>query len=219
MRKLGLVHTQLWSFGYLAVRRVLSLVLLVLRSSGAKEIEILVLRRELEILRRQQPRPPLEPADRAWLCALSRLLAKDRWSAFFVRPETPLRSHRCLVARHWTYPRRNPGRPPIADELVALIVRLALLTGRSRAPGSGEHDRQGAQDPLPRPCTAAQLCHMATLPPPASRRHRGLRLLLGRHGVASSPLRALLHPPQEPARLPCRRHDQSHLGLGRPVCP
>ncbi len=56
---------QLWSFAYLVVRRVLSLVVLVLRTSDSKEIEILALRHELEILWRQQSRPPLEPADRA----------------------------------------------------------------------------------------------------------------------------------------------------------
>ena len=116
---------QLWSFAYLAVRRVLSLLLLILRTSGSKEIEILVLRDELEILRRQQPRPPLGEVDRAWLCVLSRLLAKDRWSAFFARPETLLRWHRRLVARHCTYPRR-PGRPSIGEELVTLIVAMAL---------------------------------------------------------------------------------------------
>ncbi|MDA8313890.1 MAG: hypothetical protein M0010_01740 [Actinomycetota bacterium] len=71
----------LWWFAYLAVRRVLSLVPLALRTSGSKEIEILVLRHELEILRRQQPRPPLDPVDRAWLAALSRLLGKERWSS------------------------------------------------------------------------------------------------------------------------------------------
>ena len=67
---------QLWSFVYLPVRRVLSLLLLVFRSGGSKEVEILVLRHGLEVLRRNQPRPRFEPADRAWLCALSRLLAK-----------------------------------------------------------------------------------------------------------------------------------------------
>ena len=104
---------------------MLSLVVLILRTSDSKEIEILVLRHELEILGRSQSRPPLEPADRAWLAALSRLLAKERWSAFFVRPETLLHWHRRLVARHWTYPRRR-GRPPITDEFAALIVAMAL---------------------------------------------------------------------------------------------
>ena len=80
---------------------------------------------ELEILRRQQPRPRLEPADRAWLAAPCRLLPKSRWLDFGVRPETLLRWHRRLVARRWTYPHRRPGRPSIAEEIAALIVRIA----------------------------------------------------------------------------------------------
>jgi len=65
LRRPDRLRSQLWSFAYLAVRRVLSLVVLVLRRSESKEIEILVLRHELEMLRRQQLRPRLEPADRA----------------------------------------------------------------------------------------------------------------------------------------------------------
>ncbi|MGH9057668.1 MAG: integrase core domain-containing protein [Acidimicrobiales bacterium] len=104
---------------------MLSLVVLILRSSGSTEVEILVLHYELEILRRNQSRPRFEPADRAWLAALSRLLARERWSAFAVRPETLLRWHRRLVARDRTYPHGQLGRPPIGDELATLIVRLA----------------------------------------------------------------------------------------------
>jgi putative transposase len=125
VRRTVRLRSQLWLFSYLAVRRVLSLVVLLLRRSGSKEIEILVLRHELEILRRNQPRPCLQPADRVWLATLSRLLARERWSAFGVRPETLLRWHRRLVARHWTYPHRHPGRPPTAEELAALIARMA----------------------------------------------------------------------------------------------
>jgi len=95
MSQLDRFRSELSSFTYLAVRRVLSLVVLALRRSGSKEIEI---------LRRNQPRPSLQPADRAWLATLSRLLARERWSAFGVRPETLLRWHRRLVAGHWTYP-------------------------------------------------------------------------------------------------------------------
>ncbi len=80
---------ELWSFTYLAARRVLSLLVLALRRSGSKEIEILVLRHELEILRRNQPRPCLQPADRAWLATPDWLVARERWSAYGVRPETP----------------------------------------------------------------------------------------------------------------------------------
>jgi hypothetical protein len=70
VREADRFRPHLWSFAYLAVRRMLSLVVLVLRDSGSKEIEILELRHELEILRRHQPRPRLEPADRA--CSRSR---------------------------------------------------------------------------------------------------------------------------------------------------
>lgn len=66
-----------WSFIYLEVRRSLELVLLCCRSAEAKEIEILVLRHELAVLRRQQPRPRLQPTDRALLAALSRLRGRD----------------------------------------------------------------------------------------------------------------------------------------------
>ncbi|HZD68296.1 MAG TPA: helix-turn-helix domain-containing protein [Actinomycetes bacterium] len=114
-----------WSFVYLALRRSLELVLLCFRSAKAKEIEILVLRQELAVLRRQHPRPRLQPADRALLAALSRLLPRARWSAFLVQPETLLRWHRRMVARRWTYPTISTGRPPISDEVQQLVVRLA----------------------------------------------------------------------------------------------
>jgi hypothetical protein len=116
----------LWSFAYLVLRRVLGLIGLWGESRDSKEIDILVLRHQLEVLRRQRPRPRLEPADRAWLAARSRLLPPRRWSAvFFVRPETILRWHRRLVAPHWRYPNKPNGRPPIPDQLVKLIGRLA----------------------------------------------------------------------------------------------
>lgn len=125
MRLLDRLRPQLWSFLYFVVRRVLSLMALVVRSSEAKEIDILALLHELEILRRNQPSTHLEPGDRVWLAALSRLLPRQRRSAFGVRPETLLRWHRRLVAKHWTYPHRPPGRPPVPQELAALVVRMA----------------------------------------------------------------------------------------------
>ena len=114
-----------WSFVYLALRRSLELLLLCFRSAQAKEIEILVLRHELAVLRRQHPRPRLQPADRALLAALSRLLPRVRWSVFLVQPETLLRWHRRMVARRWTYPTTSNGRPAISEEVRQLVVRLA----------------------------------------------------------------------------------------------
>ena len=113
------------SFLYLALRRSLELVMLCFRSAHAKEIEILVLRHELAVLRRQHPRPRLQPTDRALLAALSRLLPRARWSAFLVQPETLLRWHRRMICRRWTYPTTSHGRPAISDEAQQMVVRLA----------------------------------------------------------------------------------------------
>jgi putative transposase len=119
-----------WAFVYLALRRVLELLVLCWRSADAKEVEILVLRHQLAVLRRQHPRPRLQPQDRALLAALSRLLPRRRWSSFVVTPETLLRWHRRMVRRHWTYSTRRRGRPPVPDHVQALIVRLATENQR-----------------------------------------------------------------------------------------
>jgi transposase InsO family protein len=113
------------SFLYLALRRVLALVLLRFRSQDFKELEIIVLRHELEILRRQTRRPELRLADRAFLAAASRLLPRPRWRSLFVGPDTLLRWHRQLVARRWTHRQRSAGRPPVAAELRKLVLRVA----------------------------------------------------------------------------------------------
>ena len=113
------------SLVYVVVCRLFAFVLLLARGERSKELEILVLRHELSVLRRQVKRPRIEPGDRLVLAALSRVLPRRSWSAFVVRPETLLRWHRRLVARHWTYPHRGPGRPPIGCEVRELIVRLA----------------------------------------------------------------------------------------------
>jgi hypothetical protein len=76
------------SFLYVMFGRVMALVLLRFRSSDCKELEIVVLRHELAVLRRQVSRPALRPADRAFLAAASRLLHRTRWRSFFVTPET-----------------------------------------------------------------------------------------------------------------------------------
>jgi putative transposase len=95
------------------------------RGEASRELEIVVLRHELLILRRQVPRPAFTPRDRLLLSALSRLLPRGSWHVFLVRPETLLRWHRRLVAKRWTYPHRRPGRPPIDEAVRELIVRLA----------------------------------------------------------------------------------------------
>jgi putative transposase len=113
------------SFVYRVACGALQLLALRLCSSERKELEILVLRHELAIARRQLGRPRPTAADRALLAALSRALPRSAWSAFAVSPKTLLGWHRRLVRRHWTYDRRGPGRPPLDAELQSLIVRLA----------------------------------------------------------------------------------------------
>jgi len=89
------------------------------------EVELLVLRHELTVLRRKAGRPKLRRSDKVFLTALSRLLPRERWSSFIVTPGTLLRWHRELVKRKWTHKTRPVGRPPLDPKLAALIVRMA----------------------------------------------------------------------------------------------
>jgi transposase len=110
---------------YLTLCRSTQLLALLARGDAAKELEILVLRHQLAVLRRQTPQPKLQPADRALLAAVSRILPRARWSCFLVKPETLLRWHRRLITDTWTYPNRGAGRPPLDQVVQQLIVRLA----------------------------------------------------------------------------------------------
>jgi hypothetical protein len=110
---------------YLLIHRLLTFVSPGDRSDHAAQIEILVLRHQLKVLRRQVKRPIYRRRDRALLAAASRILPRDRWGVFLVRPETLLRWHRSLVARKWTWAHRRPGRPAIDPEVGQLILRLA----------------------------------------------------------------------------------------------
>jgi hypothetical protein len=174
--------------GHLVLSKLAYIQLLVLlaRGDAANDLEILVLRHQLAVLRRRTPRPRLEPADRALLAAVSRVLPRARWSCFFVQPETLLRWHRRLVAGAWTYPRRGQGRPPLDHGIQELIVRLANENprwGYQRI--HGELLRLGRRvsassirrvlcahglDPAPRRSN-----DLAVVPAPAGRRDRGLR--------------------------------------------
>jgi putative transposase len=78
---------------YLTLCRTVQLLALFTRGDAAKDLEILVLRHQPTVLRRQVPRPRLQPADRALLAVISRALPRIRWSCFIVRPETLLRWH------------------------------------------------------------------------------------------------------------------------------
>ncbi len=109
------------------VRNLITVPAAVLRSRVAKDAEVLALRHENAVLRRQIARVRYEPADRIWLAVLSRLVPRERWrQVFAVTPATLLAWHRRLVSWKWTFTeRRHPGRPPTAPTVKQLILRLA----------------------------------------------------------------------------------------------
>ena len=109
---------------YLFMIRVLGWLVLPARGNAAKDAEILVLRHEVAVLRRQVARPSPDWADRAVLAALARLLPRHLLLRRLVTPGTLLAWHRRLVSRKWAYP-STPGRPPVPDEVWALVEQLA----------------------------------------------------------------------------------------------
>src|SRR6266516_2640242 len=110
---------------YLSLWQLLGWLALLARGQASKNAELLVLRHEVAVLRRQVARPRPNWPDRAILAALARLLSKERRHDRMVTPDTLLRWHRALVNRHWTKPHRPPGRPSIPAELRRLILRMA----------------------------------------------------------------------------------------------
>ena len=117
----------LLSILYLLVRWLLGLTAVLVRRDLSKDAELLVLRHENAVLRRQISRVHHRPVDRAWLAALSRLIPRRRWAEVFpVAPATILAWHRKLVSRRWDYSaRRRPGRPPRAAAITRLVIRMA----------------------------------------------------------------------------------------------
>jgi hypothetical protein len=109
---------------YLLLRRV---VRLIVGSSNDldHDIELVVLRHQLMVLKRQVGRPRLRRRDRLFMAALGSVLSRARWSSFLVSPQTLLRWHRDLVKKKWTFGRiSSGGRPPMSEEVRGLILRM-----------------------------------------------------------------------------------------------
>jgi putative transposase len=117
----------IFSVVYLLARCLLSCLMLLARREASKEAELLVLRHENAVLRRQAGRVRYQPADRLWLAALSRLIPRHRWrEVFAVTPATLLAWHRRLIARKGDYTsRRRPGRPRMSAKIRKLVIRIA----------------------------------------------------------------------------------------------
>jgi putative transposase len=130
-------RTVIFSLLYAIVRQLLALLVLLLRREASTTAELLVLRHENAVLRRNASRVRYEPADRLWFAALSGLLPGSCWSQVF--PVTPVRWHRRLVARRWDHTsHRRPGRPPTAASVCKLVINMATenpLWGHRRIQG------------------------------------------------------------------------------------
>ena len=150
----------------LVLRRVLAW--LVWSNEHAKDLEIVVLRHQLQVLRRPVGRPRFRWSNRLFLAAASHHLARETWRAFLVTPQTVLRWHRELVRRRWSRGTgRRPGRPSLAEATRALILRLAR-----------ENPRWGYQR-IQGDLAKLGLRVSAT----------AIRTLLGRHGLGPAPRR------------------------------
>ena len=134
------------SVGYQVARCLLGCVMVLARREVSRDAELLVVRHENAVLRRQIGRVCYQPGDRLWLAALSRLIPRRRWGdVFAVTPATLLARHRRLVARKWDYTSRSPAAP----------CPQPARTGSSSRPATADQPRR-VPDP---PETSSQRTH------------------------------------------------------------
>jgi putative transposase len=155
----------IFSLVYLVVRCLLDCLMVLARREVSKDAELLVLRHDNAVLRRQVSRVRYQSADRLWLATLSRLIPRRRWGEVFaVTPATLLAWHRRLVTRKWDYTnRRRPGRPSTAAAIRKLVIRMA-----TENPTWGHRRVQGELVKLGHPIAAStvwQILHAAGIDP------------------------------------------------------
>jgi len=155
----------IFSVLYLTARYLLGCLIVLARRETSKDAELLVLRHENAVLRRQIGRVRYQPGDRLWLSALSRLIPRRRWGEVFaVTPATLLSWHRRLVTRTWDYTsRRRPGRPSTAAAIRTLVIRIAAGN-----PTWGHRRVQGELVKLGHPIASStvwQILHAAGIDP------------------------------------------------------
>jgi hypothetical protein len=214
--------TVAFSFLYVAFRALLGALVRSRRSLDVKDIELLVLRHELEVLRRQVARPHLRAADRALLAAAACHLARPSRGARLVTPRTLLRWHRALVRRKWRQPPSQRGRPPVPAEVRALVLRLAHENPRLGPSADQRGARQTRLQSVaidspsatrPRWVWAGSTefrSGVAGVPVRSGGEHRRLRLLHRRERAPTPLLRVVLHRARKPARLVRRLLVEAH---------
>jgi hypothetical protein len=139
----------------MTIRLVLSAMTVLVRGDVSKDAELLVLRHENAVLRRQVKRVRYEPADRMWLAVLARFIPRRRWAQVFgITPDTLLRWHRRLIARRWTYPSHTrAGRPrtrasinPRSHPVAEFWASTGVLSFRSVSSSDAHQRLSGALD-------------------------------------------------------------------------
>jgi hypothetical protein len=154
------------------------------------DAEILVLRHQLAVLRRQIARPRLTWSDRALITLLASLVPRRQWCSFLVTPRTILDWHRSLVRRRWTFPHRRPGRPTLLHKTVELICRLARenprwgylrIVGELKKLGVTVSKTSVATVHAGHGCSATRGSDPVAVPPDPGKGHRGYGLLPRRH--------------------------------------
>jgi len=215
---------------YLLCCQVLRWLVLLSRSAAAKDAELLMLRHEVAVLRRQVARPRVDWADRAVLAGLARLLPRPAWHGLIVQPTTLLRWHRDLVRRRWTYPHRRgrPWRPSCAPWCCGWPGESDLGVSphprRAVPPRIQGQDRGecGVDHPAPcwrRSCTQAVGAHLAAVPASSGLQCAGGGFLHCGHGPPAAGVRPVCDRGRDPSGPGAGGDAESGGGVGDPAGP